>query len=59
MVGRTDSDERILRFMTAWQRGLKKRADDIRYLDLRYPNGLAVAWHGQSAPVDDADNNAQ
>ncbi|RKR02493.1 cell division protein FtsQ [Kushneria sinocarnis] len=59
MVGRTNSDDRLKRFMTAWQRGLSERAGDLRYLDLRYPNGLAVAWHGQSAPVEDGDNSEQ
>lgn len=47
MLGRTDLDMRLERFMVAWQRGLSVRHEEIRYIDLRYPNGVSVAWHGE------------
>ncbi|BBG29679.1 MULTISPECIES: cell division protein FtsQ/DivIB [Zymobacter] len=42
-------EPRLARFLTAWDRMLSGRRDQIRYLDLRYPNGLAIGWHGQTA----------
>lgn len=53
MLGRTDLDMRLERFMTAWQRGLSEYRNDIRYIDLRYPNGVSVAWHGENDDKDD------
>ncbi|MCM5703148.1 cell division protein FtsQ/DivIB [Larsenimonas salina] len=49
MIGRTDREQRLKRFIAAWQRDLKNRSSNIRYIDLRYPNGIAVSWHGTSA----------
>ncbi|WP_025731972.1 cell division protein FtsQ/DivIB [Carnimonas nigrificans] len=46
--GRGDLDVRVQRFIVAWQRALSKDANNIRYVDLRYPNGLAVGWHGET-----------
>lgn len=53
MLGRTDLDMRLERFITAWQRGLSASRDDIRYIDLRYPNGVSVAWHGENDSEND------
>ena len=36
----------------AWQRQLEGQASHIRYIDLRYPNGVAVAWHGETEPLE-------
>ena len=48
MLGRNDREARLARFMAAWQRRLGDEASQIRYIDLRYPNGVAVAWHGET-----------
>ncbi|MGM0983906.1 MAG: cell division protein FtsQ/DivIB [Pseudomonadota bacterium] len=51
MLGRNDRSARLGRLVAAWQRELGPLASHIRYIDLRYPNGVAVAWHGQTEPV--------
>ncbi|MDW5378667.1 cell division protein FtsQ/DivIB [Halomonas sp. HP20-15] len=48
MLGRNHRQERVARFIAAWQRELNSEASRIRYIDLRYPNGVAIAWHGES-----------
>ncbi|SDK84862.1 cell division protein FtsQ [Modicisalibacter muralis] len=48
MLGRNQREPRLARFMAAWKRELGSRASRIRYIDLRYPNGVAVAWHGET-----------
>lgn len=53
MLGRGDLDARLGRLEAAWRRELGEVASHIRYIDLRYPNGVAVAWHGETEPVDD------
>lgn len=48
MLGRNEREPRLARFMAAWRRELGAQASRIRYIDLRYPNGVAVAWHGET-----------
>ncbi|GAA0580372.1 hypothetical protein GCM10008997_31590 [Halomonas salifodinae] len=48
MLGRNDRPARLARFAAAWERELGQLEEHIRYIDLRYPNGIAVAWHGES-----------
>ncbi|GAB2795913.1 hypothetical protein GCM10027040_22860 [Halomonas shantousis] len=48
MLGRNDRNARLARFTVAWRRQLGQQASQIRYIDLRYPNGVAVAWHGET-----------
>ncbi|EPC03854.1 hypothetical protein L861_00735 [Litchfieldella anticariensis FP35 = DSM 16096] len=48
MLGRNDRNARLSRLHAAWQRQLGTQASQIRYIDLRYPNGVAVAWHGET-----------
>lgn len=48
MLGRNDRDARLARLSAAWQRQLGAQASHIRYIDLRYPNGVSVAWHGET-----------
>ncbi|GHB30943.1 cell division protein FtsQ/DivIB [Salinicola rhizosphaerae] len=48
ILGRTDLDARLARFIAAWKRQLGEQASQIRYIDLRYPNGVSVAWHGET-----------
>ncbi|MDN3522345.1 cell division protein FtsQ/DivIB [Halomonas ramblicola] len=57
MLGRNDREARLARLTAAWRRQLGDQASHIRYIDLRYPNGVAVAWHGESDPdgLDEAE----
>lgn len=48
MLGRNDRNARLSRLSAAWQRQLGGQASQIRYIDLRYPNGVSVAWHGET-----------
>ena len=48
MLGRRQHEVRLARLSASWQRELSSLGDQIRYIDLRYPNGVAVAWHGES-----------
>lgn len=48
MLGRNQRDTRLARFAIAWQRQLGTQSSQIRYIDLRYPNGVVVAWHGET-----------
>lgn len=43
-LGSSLVEERFQRFITAWQGWLTKQASKVASIDLRYPNGLAVAW---------------
>ncbi len=52
MLGRSDREGRLARLVAAWQRQLEGQASHIRYIDLRYPNGVAVAWHGETEPLE-------
>lgn len=45
LIGRDNIAVRIDRFVWAWQSWLAAEAENIVSIDLRYPNGLAVAWH--------------
>lgn len=51
ILGRADLDARLARFIAAWKRQLGEEASQIRYIDLRYPNGVSVARHGETAAV--------
>lgn len=48
MLGRRQHEVRLARLSASWQRELYRLGEQIRYIDLRYPNGVAVAWHGES-----------
>lgn len=48
MLGRRQHGVRLARLSASWQRELSQLGEHIRYIDLRYPNGVAVAWHGES-----------
>ena len=48
MLGRRQHEVRLARLSASWQRELNSLSEQIRYIDLRYPNGVAVAWHGES-----------
>lgn len=53
MLGRNDRQARLARLVAAWQRQLGSQSSHIRYIDLRYPNGVAVAWHGETEPLEE------
>jgi cell division protein FtsQ len=43
-IGKSDQEKRLQRFVMAYHERLKTILDDIHKVDLRYTNGLAVAW---------------
>lgn len=50
LLGRDRLLEKIKRFSTIYEKALKEQNQNIARIDLRYPNGLAVAWHDPVAP---------
>ena len=44
VLGRDQIAEKIRRFALVWKSGLNQQLNSIKTIDLRYPNGLAVAW---------------
>lgn len=48
LVGRDNIANRINRFLWAWQNWLAAEASNLISVDLRYPNGLSVAWQKSS-----------
>ena len=43
-LGTFDLSDRITRFIVAYKKKLHPSISDISYIDLRYTNGVAVAW---------------
>lgn len=43
-LGKDNALEKIRRMLVAWNAGLAARREQIKALDLRYANGLAVSW---------------
>ncbi len=48
-AGDRDWEARFHRFAAAWRGGLSAQAARIRCVDLRYPDGFAVAWRDRSS----------
>ncbi|MGI9311148.1 MAG: cell division protein FtsQ/DivIB [bacterium] len=46
IVAHDGAEARIARFIAALKHGLIARAAAMRSIDLRYPNGFAIAWEG-------------
>ena len=44
VLGREQIGEKIKRLALVWESGLSQQVKEIKTIDLRYPNGLAVAW---------------
>lgn len=44
VLGHGDLGQKITRFMTAYEEYLSPRMDQVKKIDLRYTNGLAVEW---------------
>lgn len=49
LLGRDQLVEKIRRFGTVYRQALEAQRDNIARVDLRYANGLAVAWHDPAA----------
>lgn len=43
-LGRNNQHERLHRFVDVYSRRLVKQKENIKHIDMRYTNGLAVAW---------------
>lgn len=50
MLGRIDSDQRMQRFVNAFSTVLEPYRNQITAVDLRYTNGLSVAWAAGQKP---------
>ena len=48
IIGRNQVGEKIRRLVLVWASDLYKYSDNIETIDLRYPNGVAVAWRDQT-----------
>lgn len=44
VLGRGDVIAKVRRFLTIWQGELASRQEDIKAIDARYDNGVAVSW---------------
>ena len=44
VLGRDQLGDKLKRLALAWNSGLQNELHNIKTIDLRYPNGLAVAW---------------
>lgn len=44
LLGRDHVVEKLRRFISVYEKTLKQDSENIARVDLRYPNGLAVAW---------------
>lgn len=53
-LGRGDVDARLQRFMAVWPAVLVRQSGRIEAVDLRYPNGFAVAWREGAGETGDA-----
>ncbi|MCQ4346030.1 cell division protein FtsQ/DivIB [Pseudomonas stutzeri] len=52
LLGRDHVVEKMRRFVSVYEKALKEHNTNIARVDLRYPNGLAVAWREMpAAPV--------
>ncbi|MGH8436055.1 MAG: cell division protein FtsQ/DivIB, partial [Pseudomonas sp.] len=53
LLGRDHLIEKMRRFVAIYEKNLKDQIANISRIDLRYSNGLAVAWREPIAPVTD------
>lgn len=51
LLGRDHLVEKVQRFVAIYNKALKDKAASIASVDMRYPNGLAVAWREPQAPA--------
>ncbi len=50
MLGQGRLIEKMRRFVTIYEKALKEKQDQVARVDLRYPQGLAVAWRAPANP---------
>lgn len=50
MLGRTDIQQRVARFINVYTKTLADHTQDILSVDLRYPDGVAVEWRDHKVP---------
>src|SRR3546814_4530347 len=53
LLGRDQVVEKMRRFTAIYQKELEQESEKIARIDLRYANGLAVAWHEPAPTVTD------
>lgn len=58
-LGRSQVDSRFETFMNSALRFVGPRAGDISYVDMRYANGFAIGWRGDSTRVRSKDGEAR
>jgi cell division protein FtsQ len=46
-LGSAGTDQRLAAFYRAFDQVVAAVADDVAYVDMRYPNGFAIGWKGQ------------
>lgn len=51
LLGRDHIVDKMRRFAAIYEKALKAQQPNIARIDLRYPNGLAVAWRESVAPT--------
>jgi len=56
VLGRDQVSERFERFVTVYQRRLVSRASEVKRVDARYSNGVAVKWKSDAAVADSGKN---
>ena len=54
LLGRDQVVEKMRRFTAIYQKALEQESEKIARIDLRYANGLAVAWHEPIPTATDA-----
>ena len=54
-LGRDHQVEKVQRFVAIYNKALKDKLANIASVDLRYSNGLAVAWRAGAVPASAAD----
>ncbi|HYQ40288.1 MAG TPA: cell division protein FtsQ/DivIB [Pseudomonas sp.] len=60
LLGRDHVVEKMRRFVSVYEKALKEHNTNIARVDLRYPNGLAVAWREPpAAPAPGGTGNPQ
>lgn len=55
-LGREHEQQRLSRFIEVWPQVLRNQADNIAYVDMRYPDGFALRY--KNASGSQADNTA-
>ncbi|MEX5450789.1 cell division protein FtsQ/DivIB [Stutzerimonas stutzeri] len=59
LLGRDQVVEKMRRFTAIYQKALEQESEKIARIDLRYANGLAVAWHEPIPTATDATVTAK